>query len=45
MVMRCLQKVPADRYSDALGLVEDLGRCASTLPWSREQTLRRWIYS
>lgn len=42
VIMRCLAKSPSDRYPDAMALLEDLGRCASTVPWSREQALRRW---
>lgn len=42
VIMRCLAKSPSDRYPDAMALIEDLGRCASTVPWSREQALRRW---
>jgi len=42
VILRCLAKSPADRYPHAMALIEDLGRCASTVPWSREQALHRW---
>jgi serine/threonine protein kinase len=42
VVLRCLAKEPAERFSDAEGLEHALGECACAGNWDRERAARWW---
>jgi eukaryotic-like serine/threonine-protein kinase len=42
VVLRCLAKEPALRFSDAEGLEQALGACAYAGDWGRELAARWW---
>jgi serine/threonine-protein kinase len=42
VVLRCLAKEAADRFSDAEGLEQALGACASAGEWGRDLAARWW---
>jgi serine/threonine-protein kinase len=42
LLMRCLQKNPADRPSSAESVCEALGACIPLSPWSNEDAARWW---
>lgn len=42
IVLRCLAKLPTDRYPTAEALRQDLARCADFDPWSDRQAASWW---
>src|SRR5262249_115854 len=42
IIMRCLEKDPADRFDDAASLEEALGECACALDWDEARAARWW---
>ncbi len=42
VVMRCLEKRPADRFADGRALLDALDACATPASWSVEQAERWW---
>jgi serine/threonine-protein kinase len=42
VVLRCLEKDPADRFADAASLERALAACGCATSWTREQAVRWW---
>lgn len=42
VVLRCLAKIPADRFRDARGLDDTLAACHTGGPWTDEDAARWW---
>ncbi len=42
VLLRCLQKDPANRFQDVMSLEKALGKCAGLAPWTMEQAEEWW---
>jgi serine/threonine-protein kinase len=42
VVLRCLSKIPADRYQDAVSLERSLGECACASEWDQARAAHWW---